>query len=86
MTKEYENKLKEYENKLKDIENSLIQIYGKDIDDLMQDMKESAGFKETKLESKLYFDKDKNTITIRVNIGEEDQILNNLKRLGVQFK
>ena len=41
---------------------------------------------KNKLESKLYFDEDKNTITIRVDIGEEDQILDNLKRLGVQFK
>ena len=56
------------------------------VDMKLQDLKESIGFKETKLESKLYFDKDKNTITIRVDIGEEDQILNNLKRLGVQFK
>ena len=43
-------------------------------------------FEEVKLESKLYFDKDKNTITIRADIGEEDKILIALRRLGVQSK
>ena len=63
--KEKLEELKEYENKLKDIEKGLILIYGKDIDDLMQDMKE--------------IEKEKEEVEEEFNILSFDEIIEEIK-------